>query len=189
MKKTLIIAVATLGSLSFATAGERTIGDGNIPDFLAEFDINEDGVIDEEERQLMKEARKQKREERRAQWDTNGDGEIDEEEREAAREAQRARREERRLEKFNAADTDGDGVLSFDEFTAIKAVARLAERHPEKVQAIYNRLDKDESGDISPDEFLSHLGHRRGGHRPPHGGGGDAGGDRGGDAGGDGGGE
>ena len=54
---------------------------------LAQFDLNEDGIIDEEERQAAKEARRAARAERRAthiaEFDTDGD-ELSDEEREGA---------------------------------------------------------------------------------------------------------
>ena len=183
MKKTTLIltAAALAGSLTFASAdGDRTIGNGDLPDFLVEYDVNGDGTIDEEERQAMKDARREARAERHAQWDTDGDGEISDEEREAARAALRARIEEKRNERFHAADTDGDGCLSLEEFSAIPAVARLAEKHPDKVLAIYNRLDANGEDGVKVDEFTAHLGHRRSGNRPPPrngGGGGGGGGD------------
>ena len=44
------------------------------------------------------------------------------------------------------ADTDDDGALSLEEFSAIGAIARLAERRPDAVEKIFNRLDEDEDG-------------------------------------------
>ena len=85
--KQIAIATALVGSLSLAQAGDKGIGDGTLPEFLEKFDTNEDGVIDEEERQAIKELRKERREERRDAIDTDGDGEISDEEKEAARAA------------------------------------------------------------------------------------------------------
>ncbi|MFT5106896.1 MAG: hypothetical protein ACI9UA_002522, partial [Pseudoalteromonas tetraodonis] len=45
-KTTYIILAAALGSLTFANAGERTIGNGDLPDFLIGYDVNQDGKID-----------------------------------------------------------------------------------------------------------------------------------------------
>ncbi len=131
MKKTTSIIAVTICSLSFAIARDRTIGNGDLPEFLVEYDLNEDGQIDEEERQAMRDARESDRAKRRAQWDINDDGEIDKTEREIAREALHPKIEEHPRELFNAADIDGDGSLSIEEFNAIPAVARLAERHPQ----------------------------------------------------------
>ena len=78
--KFLPVAVLAIG-IGFANAGrDRTFGDGKLPEMLAQFDLNEDGKIDEEERQAAKEARRAARAERRAahisEFDTDGDGEL-----------------------------------------------------------------------------------------------------------------
>ena len=78
------------------------------------------------------------------QWDADGDGEISDEEREAAREALRAKIEENRRERFFEVDNGDDGALNLDEFAAIGALERLAERRPDALQKIFNRLDDDE---------------------------------------------
>ena len=82
--KFLPVAVLAIG-IGFANAGrDRTFGDGKLPEMLAQFDLNEDGKIDEEERQAAKEARRAARAERRAahisEFDTDGDGELSQEE-------------------------------------------------------------------------------------------------------------
>ena len=64
--------------------GGKVFGNGTLPEFLVKYDLNEDGVLDEEERQAAKDARKNRAKERRALWDTDEDGEISKEEREAA---------------------------------------------------------------------------------------------------------
>lgn len=172
-KLTLCFA-ALIGSASLAFAdrgrdgggdesegGDKTFGDGSLPEFLAKYDLDGDGALNEEERQAAKEDRKTRAQERRESWDTDGDGEISDEEREAARDALRAKIEERRNERFAEADSDDDGALSTEEFAAIGAIARLAERRPEAAEKIFSRLDADDSGSISAEEFTSHLGHRR----------------------------
>jgi len=160
---TILIAAALLGLVSLA-GHDRNFGDGTLPDFLAEYDVDEDGVLSEEERQAMKDARAEARAERIAEIDTDGDGTISEEERAAAREALVARIQERRSERFNEADADDDGAISSEEFLAIEAVARLAERRPERAEAIFNRL-AGEDGAISEEEFLANLRPHRGHHR------------------------
>ena len=65
-----------------------------MPEILQQFDLNEDGRIDEEERQAAK-ARRQARAERRAaieEWDTDGDGELSREGMPPARPHGRGRR-------------------------------------------------------------------------------------------------
>ena len=82
MKLKSLLIVSFLGGATFAQADERTFGGGTLPDFLEEYDANEDGIIDEEERQAIIAARKATREAHRAAIDTNGDGTISDEERE-----------------------------------------------------------------------------------------------------------
>lgn len=171
---TLLGVLLVCGALTQAQADERTFGDGDLPDFLKVFDTNDDGILDEEEIQAMKDAREERRDAVREHFDTDGDGTISAEEREAAKAELRERMETRRSERFAAADTDGSETLSPEEFGAIPAVARLAERHPEKVAAIFDRLDADDSGEISEAEFTSHLRMR---HHRPRPGGGDGGGE------------
>lgn len=158
-----VVAIAALGLATQAGAQAeqtRSFGDGTLPEHLAIYDVDEDGVLSIEEIQTMKEARETRRDQWRNRWDTNEDGVIDEQEREAAREALRQRIEERRGERFNDADTDGDGCLSLAEFMAIPAVADLAERMPEAPARIHARLDANDDGCLSLEEFLVHLRHR-----------------------------
>lgn len=155
----ILITGALLGGASIAQADDKSFGDGTLPEFLQQYDVNDDGVIDEEERQAIKDARKAAREERRAEIDTNDDGEISPEEREAAREAIRERIAAKRAEKFAEIAGD-DGVLSPEEFAALPPLQRLSE---ERVASIFARLDHDDSGDVSLEEFSRRLR----GHRPP----------------------
>jgi len=141
--------------------GGKVFGNGNLPEFLVKYDLNEDGVLDEEERQAAKDARKNRAKEKRASWDTDEDGEISKEEREAARDALRAKIEEKRNERFAEVDTDGDGALSAEEFGAIGAIERLGKRFPKSIERIFARLDDDEDGGIAADEFTLHLRHCR----------------------------
>lgn len=150
--KTITALFAIIGCANTAYA-DKTFGDGTLPDILVEYDVNEDGVIDEEERQAIIEARKAVREARRAEIDTNGDGEISEEEREAAREAIREAIEAKRSEKF-AEIAGEDGLLTLEEFAALP---NLADADPERVEAIFNRLDADNSGDVTFEEFTARL--------------------------------
>lgn len=159
--KTTILLAGMIAAASFAQAGDKSIGDGTLPEFLQQFDTNEDGHIDEEERQAIRDYRQRLREERRASIDTDGDGEISREEIQAAREAIRAKIEERRNTRFLEVAGE-DELIDIDEFAGIPGMDRV----PDIVrEAIYARLDKDESGAISADEFLHRL--RR---HHPHGG-------------------
>ena len=151
---------------------ERCFGHGKLPELLQQFDLNEDGRIDEEERQAAKEARRQARAERRAalieEWDTDGDGELSREERNAAREAAREERraalQERREEMF--ADVAGeDECLDWDEFRDLKPFRRKPRWY---VASIFRRVDANDDDCISFEEFTSRLtrqGHGHRGHR------------------------
>ena len=151
---------------------ERCFGHGKLPEILQQFDLNEDGRIDEEERQAAKEARRQARAERRAalieEWDTDGDGELSREERNAAREAAREERraalQERREQMF--ADVAGeDECLDWDEFRDLKPFRRKPRWY---VAAIFRRVDTNDDDCISFEEFTSRLtrqGHGHRGHR------------------------
>lgn len=173
--RTLSILALTLGfGLSPASAGDRkrSFGEG-LPDHLKEFDVDEDGKLDEEERQAAKDARKAAREERkaaleerraerRAEIDTDGDGEISDEEKKAAREAARAallaKIEERRAKHFNEIAGE-DEVIDKEEFAALSP---LKNKDEERVTALFARLDADESGGISLEEFNARLKSHRG---------------------------
>jgi Ca2+-binding EF-hand superfamily protein len=169
MKLTHItLATLTLMGLSFtAQAADRTFGDGSLPDFLKPFDVNEDGKLDETERQAAKaalrERAKEKHEDFLTKWDTNKDGKLDAAELKAARDAQKIKVEELRTKRFNDADTDDSGDLNLAEFTATIPTGHL----PEGAAAlIFARLDADDSTGISLAEFLAGCG-----PRPPGGGG------------------
>ncbi|MDB4408761.1 hypothetical protein N9165_01695 [Akkermansiaceae bacterium] len=154
--KSLIIVSALLGSVSTAYA-EKSFGDGTLPEFLQEYDVNEDGKIDEEERQAIKTARKAARDARRAEIDTDGDGEISQEERETARDAIRAAIEAKRAEKFSEIAGE-DALISAEELAAIP---HLDDASAERIEALFGRLDADESGDITLEEFEARLRHHR----------------------------
>lgn len=154
--KSLMIVSTLLGSATAAHA-EKTFGDGTLPEFLQEYDVNEDGKIDEEERQAIKTARKAARDARRAEIDTDGDGEISQEEREAARDAIRAAIEAKRAEKFSEIAGE-DALISAEELAAIP---HLENASAERIEALFGRLDADESGDITLEEFEARLRHHR----------------------------
>ena len=63
------------------------------------------------------------------------------------------RREEARTRDFEAADSDGDGQLSADEYGGMPAALRAARQ-----SEMFARLDKDSDGNLSPEEFPSALG-------------------------------
>ncbi len=136
-----------------AQAEDRAIGEGTLPQFLQQFDTNEDGRIDEEERQAIRDLRTQMREERRNSIDRDGDGQISAEEIEAARAALREQIEARRMEKFTEIAGE-DGLISPEEYSQIPGMNRL----PDFIfDAIFDRLDADDSGDITLEEFFQRL--------------------------------
>ena len=141
--------------------GDKVFGNGDLPEFLAKFDLDDNGLLDEEERQAARADRRDRARERREEWDADGDGEISDVEREAARQALRAKIEENRRERFFEVANGDDGALNLEEFAAIGALERLAERRPEALQKIFNRLDEDGDGSVSIEEFIRHLRHRR----------------------------
>lgn len=161
MKLTKVaIVTALVGSITAAQAGDKRVGDGTLPEFLQQFDTNEDGKIDTEERQAIKELRDERRKERRDAIDTDGDGKISGEEKKAAHAAIRERIEDRRAEHF-AEIAGEDGLLTRAEFCAIPALADVS---AEVADAMFARLDADESGDVTLEEFNNRL--RRHHHKP-----------------------
>ncbi|MDG1148868.1 MAG: EF-hand domain-containing protein [Akkermansiaceae bacterium] len=146
----------------------KSFGDGTLPEFLTKYDVNEDGSIDEEERQAIKEERKAARAGRLARIDTDGDGKIssDErgllreqsiagraEERELLRESLRKRIIAKRAEKFTGIAGD-DGLLSLREMTDLKAFQNMSE---ERLASLFARLDTDNSGEVTLEEFNMRL--------------------------------
>lgn len=160
MKTSLLVLFGTclVMPVAFAQMGEpqqqqKRFGDGVcLPSYLAHYDVNNDGVIDEEERQVMEKARDQIRKNLRTDWDADGDGTICDQEREQAKTRLRDMITECRVVRFQEADVDDDGVLSYEEFIALPGMAKKVD---ETVLAIFNRLDTDGSGGISLDEFLA----------------------------------
>jgi Ca2+-binding EF-hand superfamily protein len=148
----LAAIIAILGAYPLQ-ADDRSFGDGTLPEFLIPFDVNEDGQIDEEERQAIRDARKAAREQRRAEIDTDGDGEISEEEREAARDEIRANISERRANKF-AEIAGEDGLLSLEELSQVRYLSKASEN---RIASLFARLDTDGSGAISLEEFTARL--------------------------------
>ncbi len=128
-----------------------------LPEFLAKYDTNNDGVLSAAEITAMKAAIKAEMEARRAEfiakYDTNGDGVLDAAEREAARTSIAAEMEIARIAaltvKFNALDSDSSAGISATEWAAGAPAGAPAAR----VAAAFAKLDKDKDGTITLAEF------------------------------------
>ena len=105
-----VVALTVTGGAVAALAQE-----GGRARVLEKFDTNHDGKLDENEKAAMKEQMRQMREKRReamlARFDANKDGKLDDGERKAMIDTLTT-------ERFKKLDTNGDGVISLDEFRA-----------------------------------------------------------------------
>jgi len=101
-----------------------SFGNGPLPDFMKQYDTNNDGRLDEQEQSAMQTAMRAEFEKRRAEqvkkYDKNGDGQLNEKE----QAAMQADYEKLRAEMMKKYDTNGDGQLDDNERTARDA-ARL----------------------------------------------------------------
>lgn len=115
------------------------------------FDANEDGRLDEAEREAARAFMEEKKGEMKArfleQWDADGDGQISDVEKQAARDAHRARMEERRAQIVGEFDADGDGELTGDERRAAHQAMRA--RH-----SLRRALDPNRDGVTDQQELL-----------------------------------
>ncbi len=138
MKKLLTLLAFTLGLTSSPAAAH----DGS----SSTYDVNGDGRIDTEERQAMrslKESRGGDRKSNRKKITTP-----------ITRAAMKKEIDQRRNDRFLEADSDGDRVLSEEEFQAIPAVARLA---ASKANKAFRTLDRDGNHQVSLREFTQKL--------------------------------
>ena len=126
-------------------------------DAFKAFDKDGDGKLNEEERQEMVRAQRERfealRKEREKQYDKNGDGVLDEAERAAMREAMSAEMAQARPELMKRFDKDGDGKLSAEERKEM--IEALRQRRPEGEdarQAAIKRFDKNGDGRLDEDE-------------------------------------
>ena len=127
--KTLLITLAALAIPTLAQAEGDCKKGSRCADrkatILEQFDTDEDGKLDKEERAAAKEARAAKMAEKKAEilakYDTDGDGKISKEERQEAKDAF--------IEKY---DTDQDGKLSKEERQVAKDAGERFPRHAKK---------------------------------------------------------
>jgi Ca2+-binding EF-hand superfamily protein len=137
---------------------QKRFGDGTgLPAYLSHYDVNNDGVIDQEEKQVMDQVREQIRKKLRTDWDADGDGKISDQERDQAKTRLRDMIAECRVNRFWEAesDTDADEELSYEEFILLPGMAKKVAEKPLVVQAIFDRLDADDNTTVSLDEFLA----------------------------------
>lgn len=155
----LVICTLCFSPAVFAQTGpqpQKRFGDSTcLPAYLAQYDVNGDGVIGEEERQVMELARDQIQKKLRTDWDADGDGKISDQERDQAKVRLRDMIIECRTDRFWEAESDDeDEVLSYEEFILLPGMAKKILEKPEVVAAIFDRLNGDDEY-ISLEEFLA----------------------------------
>jgi hypothetical protein len=155
--KFLLIALS-IGTVDLGMSQERTFGNGDaaLPRFLAVYDVDGDDVLNEEERQVARESRRERHQDRLTDWDTNVDGVLSNEEITAAREQVLLRIIATRCERFDEVDIDDIPGLSLAEFSNIPAFVG-AER--DRIISLFNRI-KGDNDLISKEEFLALLAKR-----------------------------
>jgi hypothetical protein len=121
-------------------------------------DLDNNGQIDQEERDAFIQARKDAARGLANDADANGDGVVDEQERQNMIAAMHANVEAKRCELFEAVAGE-DGLLSLEEFSSTHPVNRLPER---VVARLFGLLDVtgeggEPDGMVSKDEFLASL--------------------------------
>lgn len=153
----LLLASASLWAQE--DPAKRTFGNGILPEYLAVYDVNNDGRLSTEEAQTLRADRHRgKRHETfRRKWDSNRDGKISATEREAAKRTIRQLIIERRNRRFAEVDTNEDGFLTLREFEQIAAVQSVNATKPGTSTDIFKHLDHNEDSLISAEEFLRSL--------------------------------
>jgi len=149
-----LVATGACLSALVAIADDKTFGDGLIPTFLKQYDVNDDGLIDVEERQAMhSSSREAKRAIRRAEIDTDDNGILTDDERLIAQEEIREAIALRRAEEFSKV-AGQDELMSREELAAIPYLVGAPDG---RLNALFKRLDADGSGEVSFDEFIARL--------------------------------
>ena len=130
-------------------SGQRDTGGFGRGDFaarMAQFDLDGDGFLSDEEREAMRQAR---RAEMLARFDLDGDGEISREERLAARQS-RFEDSDRGQALMRQFDADGDGVLDETEQAAMDAY--IQEQQDARRAEQLAQYDADGDGELSQEE-------------------------------------
>jgi len=142
-----------------APTAKRTFGNGALPEYLAVYDINDDGTISLEEGQALRHDRNTsgRLDTFRHRWDTNRDGTISPAEREAAKAAIRQIIIARRCRRFAEVDSNDDDFLSLAEFNSIPAVQSVDNSNPGTANDLFNHLDHNNDNRVSKAEFLRSL--------------------------------
>lgn len=120
-------------------------------------DTNEDGLISKEEffaAPRIAKLSEEKREKLFARFDRNGDGSISKQEMHELRKESREQRER----EFRELDLNNSGGLDFEEFSKGKFFQRLPE---EKRREIFERMDTNKDGEISPEDRPHRGGKKR----------------------------
>lgn len=156
-KAMLRILLSLIFLPALAPAGERTFGNGTLPEHFAIYDVDESGGLSEEELQVLQEDRLYRQRRLRNRWDTDKDGKISNAEREAAKAAIRRTIEQRRVRRFNEVDLDRNGQLTLAEFRNITAVSDEDANTPGVALRIFTNLDSDKNETVSTREFLLKL--------------------------------
>ena len=153
-QKIRLVATGACLSALVAIADDKTFGDGLIPAFLKQYDVNDDGLIDVEERQAMhSSSREAKRAIRRAEIDRDDNGILTDDERLIAQEEIREAIALRRAEEFSKV-AGQDELMSREELAAIPYLVGAPDG---RLNALFKRLDADGSGEVSFDEFNARL--------------------------------
>ncbi len=119
--KFLPILVFIIPGITYSSESAQPVDENGVrPNhqiLLEKYDADGDGVLSEQEKETLREARRQARLER---FDTDGDGVLSDEEKSAARDAMKEHLAERRQHMLERFDTDGDGELSENEREAAR---------------------------------------------------------------------
>lgn len=148
-----IVALA-MGAVSLSTLAADAAGGprgGERPDF-SEIDANGDGALTQAEIETFMATRGQAR---FTEADANGDGELSREELIAARDSRAEGRIDRMIERL---DSDGNGSLSQAELEEMRD--RMQERRGDRRGMRFERLDANDDGAISEEEWTAQKSRR-----------------------------